>query len=408
MTTEPAGLTAERDLRTGGPVWLDTGRPNIAAAPLSESIEVDVAIVGGGITGALVADGVLQTGKSLAVFDRRGFVTGSTCASTALLQFEIDKPLIHLQEKIGREKAARAYWRSADALNHLRGRVMDLGLRAAFAERHALYLPGNVLDVADLKREADARTCIGLRSRFIERDEVKTLTDIDAPAAIWSAGSGEIDPVRFTASMWRSALKRGATLYAPTEVTDMEHGRDAVTLTTDNAFEVKARHVIFATGYEVAKFIGLRGQKITSTWAIATKPQPEALWRSRCLIWEAADPYLYIRTTPDGRVVVGGEDEDFSDEETRDRLITAKTNKISKKVGALLPMIDPTPEFRWAGMFGDSPDGLPTIGPVPNAPRCFAVLGFGGNGITFGAVAAQIIQRAIVGIEDPDAKLFSL
>jgi hypothetical protein len=68
----------------------------------------------------------------------------------------------------------------------------------------------------------------------------------------------------------------------------MEHGRDAVTLTTDNAFEVKARHVIFATGYEVAKFIGLRGQEITSTWAIATKPQPEALWRSRCLIWEAA------------------------------------------------------------------------------------------------------------------------
>lgn len=59
-------------------------------------------------------------------------------------------------------------------------------------------------------------------------------------------------------------------------------------------------------------------------------------------------------------------------------------------------------------MFGDSPDGLPTIGTIPNAPRCFAVLGFGGNGITFGPVAAQIIQRAIVGIEDPDAKLFSL
>jgi glycine/D-amino acid oxidase-like deaminating enzyme len=407
-SVEAVGLTKKRDLRSGEPVWLRSGRPHIPAQALSENIAADVAVVGGGITGALVADAVLQAGLSLAVFDRRGFVTGSTAASTALLQFEIDEPLIGLQDKIGERQAARVYWRSAEAVNRLRGRVSDLKLKAAFAERHALYLPGNVLNVAGLRKETAARQRIGLRSEFIGRDDVKRISGISVPGAIWSAGSAEIDPVRLTASLWRSCLKRGARLFAPTEIVDIEHGRTATTLMTDNAFEVKARHVVFATGYEVAKFVDLGKQKITSTWAIATKAQPKALWSTRCLIWEAADPYLYIRSTSDGRVVVGGEDEDICDDETRARLVTAKTNRIAKKLSELMPWINAEPEHRWTGAFGDSEDGLPKIGPIPNAPRCFAVLGFGGNGITFGSIAAQMIQRAIVGVADPDADLFSL
>ena len=141
---------------------------------------------------------------------------------------------------------------------------------------------------------------------------------------------------------------------------------------------------------------------------MATAPQTDRLWNSRCLIWEAADPYLYLRTTLDGRVVIGGEDEEFSDEETRDALIPRKIAAIRRKVEKLLPVLDTTPEFTWAGCFGASATGLPAIGAIPGAARCFAVLGYGGNGITFSAIAAQVIQRAILGIADPDADLFAL
>ena len=80
-----------------------------------------------------------------------------TPASTALLQFEIDQPLIHLSRKVGRERAVRAYWRSATAVDFLRGRIADLGLRCAFRERQNVYLPGDVLNVSELKQEAAAR-----------------------------------------------------------------------------------------------------------------------------------------------------------------------------------------------------------------------------------------------------------
>lgn len=115
-----------------------------------------------------------------------------------------------------------------------------------------------------------------------------------------------------------------------------------------------------------------------------------------------------MRTTLDGRVIVGGEDEEFSDDEKRDALIPKKIAAIRRKLGKLLPGLDTRPEFTWAGCFGVSATGLPAIGAIPGAARCFAILGYGGNGMTFSVIAAQVIQRAILGLHDPDADLFAL
>lgn len=397
-----------RDLKSGTPVWLRRGGVRLPEAPLARNLAVDVAVVGGGVSGALIADAVLRTGKSVAVVDRRGLVRGSSPASTALLQFEIDQPLTLLAAKIGREPAVRAYWRSATAVDYLRGRIADLKLRCGFRERQAVYLPGNVLNVRELEAEARARSEVGLRSRFIAADELRTLTGIERAGAILSGGAAEADPVALVAGLWRSALARGAQAFAPTEIVDVEPHRTGVTLTTDAGHALRASHAVFATGYEPIKLVDPGRFEVSSTWAMATAPQPDRLWRSRCLIWEAADPYLYMRSTLDGRIVVGGEDEGFADEAKRDALIPAKIAAIRAKLARLMPNVATEPEFAWAGCFGTSPTGLPAIGAIPGASHCFAVLGYGGNGITFSAVAAQMIQRAVVGLPDPDTDLFAL
>lgn len=401
-------LSAKRDLRTGTPFWLRNGDVHVASSPLDANIDVDVAIVGAGVSGSLVADAMLRSGKRIAVLDRRGAVKGSTPASTALLQFEIDQPLIHLTQKIGRARAARAYWRSATAVDFLRGRIADLGLRCSFRERQTVYLPGNLLNVAGLKQEAKARAHLGLRSCFIDSADLRALTGIKKPGAILSSGAGELDPAALVAGVWRSAIARGARIYAPTEVTDIDPHRTHVTLTTSDGNTLRAQHVVFATGYELVKLINARRYNVFSTWAMATAPQPERLWPSRCLIWEAANPYLYMRTTLDGRVIVGGEDEEFSDDVKRDALLPRKILAIQRKLKKLLPALNTEPEFTWTGCFGASTTGLPAIGAIPGATRCFAVMGYGGNGITFSAIAAQLIQRAIMGVPDPDADLFAL
>jgi glycine/D-amino acid oxidase-like deaminating enzyme len=170
--------------------------------------------------------------------------------------------------------------------------------------------------------------------------------------------------------------------------------------------EIEARHVVLCTGYELAKIVPTSGNKVFSTWAIATRPQPAALWPQQALIWEASEPYLYLRTSPDGRVICGGEDEEFADSEKREALAASKTKRIEQQLHRLFPRLDSSAAMAWSGSFGGSPQGMPTIGEIPGYPKCYAVMGYGGNGITFSMLATQLITAAVQGKKLAQARLF--
>jgi glycine/D-amino acid oxidase-like deaminating enzyme len=179
-----------------------------------------------------------------------------------------------------------------------------------------------------------------------------------------------------------------------------------VVVTAADGKQIDCRHLVLATGYEFPRCVPLRGHKILSTWAIATIPQPRQLWPEQCTIWEASDPYLYLRTTSDGRVICGGEDEDIADAQKRDALLKRKSAVLARKLQRLLPRINPTIEFAWTGMFGETASGLPTIDRIPRMPNCWVALGYGGNGITYARIAADVISSAVVGRSDVDADLY--
>jgi glycine/D-amino acid oxidase-like deaminating enzyme len=396
----------KRDLRTGLPLWLAKKPPPFRIDETVAGIHADVVVVGTGISGALVADALVQAGYSVLTLDRRQPMSGSTPASTALLPFELDTPLIELSRRIGRSDAARAWSRSAQAVRALQERIDDLHIRCGFAERSTIYLPGNILGISKLKLEAAARKKLGLRSVFIDRQDLHRLTGMDQPGAILSRGNGEANPVQLVGGLWRHFLNKGGRMVANVEVTKVEQTRSRVRLETKDGQDIVAKHAVFCTGYELMKFARPRGYKVISTWALATRPQPERIWRSKSIIWEAADPYLYLRTTKDGRVIVGGEDEPFSDDDLRDKFIPKKIAAIERKAKRIFPNIDFSPDYAWTGSFGESPTGLPAIGPIRELPRCYAVLGFGGNGFPCSMLAAQLISRHMQGIKDPDADIF--
>jgi glycine/D-amino acid oxidase-like deaminating enzyme len=106
-------------------------------------------------------------------------------------------------------------------------------------------------------------------------------------------------------------------------------------------------------------------------------------------------------------VLCGGEDEDFQDEATRDALLGPKTARLEAKLRRLLPQLDCQAAFAWCGSFGASPTGLPTIGAIPHRPGCFVILAFGGNGITYSRIAAEVLTTQLTGQPDVDADLFA-
>ncbi|MBX3578936.1 MAG: FAD-binding oxidoreductase [Rhizobiaceae bacterium] len=394
------------DLRTGRPVWLAYRAPRVASAKLNRDVRADVLVVGMGISGAMAAEALTADGHSVVAIDRRGPMLGSTPATTALVLFEIDQPLSLLSGKISREKARRAWQRSRLALQALRERILDLGIGCDLTDRPSLYLAGNMLDPGGLRAETQVRREAGLSAIYLSPGTLKERFGISRKGAILSPGNLALDPRKLTAGMLAAAARRGARFFSPVEATGFEEGRDEVVVATRDGPTIRAKHVVLATGYELLKSVPGARHRVISTWAIATRPQRRAYPPGEPMIWEASDPYLYLRTTGDGRIVCGGEDEDFADDDRRDALMASKAARLSAKLAALLPGVDATPEFAWSGSFGTTADGLPFAGPVPRHPRLFAAMGYGGNGITWSQLASEIIRTALAGGQDADASLF--
>jgi glycine/D-amino acid oxidase-like deaminating enzyme len=402
------GLTRKRNLRDGNAVWSEYAVPRIVGAPLHRSLRVEVVVVGAGISGAMIAQALTQAGKRPLIVDRRhAALLGSTAASTSLLQFELDTPLSKLSASIGPRKAARVWIASRDAVNELRTRSHELGIAAHFESRPSLYLAGNVLDANGLKREVAQRQRVGLASEYLDRKMLRHHFGINRSAALLSHGNAEANPLELAAGFLRDAIRAGAHFHAPHDIVNIECTPRGTTLLTNDGIHIQARHVVFCTGYELVKIVPSTNSTIQSTWAIATRAQPKSLWPQKALIWEASEPYLYLRALSDGRVICGGEDEDFADTEKRNALTPQKTKRLEKKLRRLLPNIDSRAVLAWAGSFGASPSGMPTIGVIPGYPRCYAVMGYGGNGITFSMLATRLIIAAVLGKRLPETPLFA-
>lgn len=399
--------TPKRDLRGGGSFWLAGRLPAVKSRARPARQSYDVAMLGAGVSGALAAASLAGLGKSVVILDRRGTALGSTAASTAMIQWEIDQPLRDLVERIGESRAVAAYRSSLRGVLALRSLILNHRVDCNWADRMALTVAGTSMGQRALADELRLRNKHGFPSYWIEGRDLRSAYGIDRTAALLNAVNGELHPVKLARGLLAAAIASGMELVAPAEVTEIGTGRDGVSLQLAGGPEISAGKVIVCAGYEALPQIPHGRYRLTSTWAIATGPLDAVqLLPARPLIWEQSDPYLYMRTTHDNRIIAGGEDAEFSSPARRDALIPAKARAIMRKLKAFLPDLDGEVDYAWAGTFADSPTGLPAIGVVPGMSNVFTTLGSGGNGITFSAIAAGIARDWVMGRRHPDAKLY--
>lgn len=368
----------------------------------------EVVVVGGGITGALVGYHLAEAGVDAVVLDRRDIGWGSTSASTALLQYEIDTPLVELQARFGTETGERCYQSCRDAIYKLKDITKKLDADCGFSLRPSLFIAKKARDATFMRREFEAREQAGFAVDWWSRAQVKRHMKFDRPCGIYSQDGAQVDAYRLTHALLVKAQELGLRVCDRTEVLGYEASRRRVTVRTNRGTTIRARHIVFATGYEFEQLSSRKLVQLHSTFALVSEPLAAGcrLWHDDCLIWEHADPYLYIRTTDDHRVLVGGEDEDFRDPEKRDGMIAKKSATLQRKFRHLFPGIELEPAFCWAGTFGATEDGLAYIGQIPEFPCASFALGFGGNGITYSILAAEIIRDHILGSTNPYSDLY--
>lgn len=381
-------------------LWVERNAP-VRRVLLQQDMRCDVLIVGGGITGSFAAEYLTRLGLQVIVVDRERPGLGSTAASTAMLLWETDTTLTELTNFYGFERAANIYRRSHRVVADMMDMIEALSLPCAMLRRDTLYLTAGEVNGAELLAEQRLRERAGLPGTYLDHRALADQFAIAREGAIHSPGSAEADPLALSRSLLAVAIARGARVF-DAEAVKYDSGPASVIVGMDDGRVIEARHVVLATGYVMPDFVTSDLHKMTSSFAIATPPQPGALWHDDVLIWEAASNYLYARTTSDRRIVVGGEDDpDAVAPETRDQVMPQKAEAIMKRLRALWPDADASAEYIWSGAFGVTADGLPLIGPVPGHRGIHAAYGYGGNGITFSFMAAQMIGEAIMGRARP-------
>ena len=341
------------------------------------------------------------------IIDRELPGRGSTAASTSMLLWEIDRSLTQLTEIYGFERASRAYHASLQAVSGLKSLVAELGLPCDMREKDSVYLAAGPTS-KELIEEHQLRQRANLPGAFLDHVTLLEHFGIARAGAIVSPGAADADPMQLAHGLLAIAVSRGARLFEA-EALAFGAASHSVGVQLQDGHEIEARHVVLATGYVMPKIIHSTIQTVSSSWAIATAPQPENIWKGGALIWEDSKDYLYARTTVSGRIIIGGEDSDeIVDPEARDALIPEKSRILAQKLEALWPHANRDIAYRWAGTFDTTSDGLPLIGPVPGKKGIFAAYGYGGNGITFSYLAAQLIGGLIAGEASPLIDDFAL
>lgn len=395
-------------LKSSEPFWLVKNGIINSYPSVRENLETEILIVGGGITGSLIAHQCIADGYKTILIDRRDIGNGSTSATTSMLQYEIDVPLYQLIDLIGEEAAAESYWACYKSIDDLGKIVKQVKSDCGFKKKESLYFAAHKKDVSGLKKEFEARKKMGLPVKWLEPEEIDEKFQLkNSYGGILSQQGGSLDAFKLTHDILAYNHKKGLKIFDKTDIKKTTYKRNGVTVITEYGTIIKAKKIIYCNGFESTEIIKDNFVKLLSTYAIVGERfEDDRSYLNETLFWNTAKPYNYMRTTDDNRLLIGGEDEDFVNAEKRDELLNQKSDKLTKYLKKILPNYDFRMDFVWAGTFGETKDGLPYIGKHPNFKSAYFVLGFGGNGITFSVIGMDLVSQMLKNEKHPLQEYF--
>jgi len=257
------------NLKSGFPYWLVKDGLPFNYPKLEKNIKTHVVVMGGGISGSLVAWHLTQNNIPCVVVDARTIGLGSTCASTSLLQYEIDEPLCRLQHKVRYSNAVRAYQLCKESIDSLELIAKKIEV-TDFSLKPSLYYAAYNKDVSFLKDEFIIRKKNGFKVQWLDQNDILEKFGFSAPGAIFSKHGAQTNAYKFSHCLHQHAIKKGMQLYDRTNIESIHHGKRQVILKTSEGHTITAGKIVYATGYEVVNYINKKIVKLTSTYATAS------------------------------------------------------------------------------------------------------------------------------------------
>ncbi|HEY4154365.1 MAG TPA: FAD-dependent oxidoreductase, partial [Puia sp.] len=223
------------DLHSDSPYWLMKDGMLHTYPSLQANKKTDIVIMGAGITGAIIGYHLNKAGLEVMLVDKRHAATGSTCASTALLQYEIDIPLIRLVEKAGEKDAVRSYRLCLDALTSIKNISEHIGHKSLEAKPSLQYASFKK-DAGPHYQEYLLRKKYNFPVDWLSEKEIKRYYHLSAPGAILSAVAAQTDPYELADDLLQYLVKHGSEVYDATEIKKIVRQERKIELTTGEGY----------------------------------------------------------------------------------------------------------------------------------------------------------------------------
>jgi glycine/D-amino acid oxidase-like deaminating enzyme/nitrite reductase/ring-hydroxylating ferredoxin subunit len=377
-------------------VWMGERLPGFA--PLPGDRRVDVAVVGGGLTGITAAWMLSQRGRRVAIVEAEGLGAGETSRTTAHLSWALDTRFATLRSRFGREVAAVAAHAHQAAIDWIEQAVADLAIDCDFARVPGfLYTDGGDAGDQAFADEAEAAADLGL--------PVSEAPAIPLPftvrRALRFANQAQFHPLRYLGGLARALVRDGGTIYERTRVLGVEDG-EPCRLITDRG-TITANAVVVAAHVPVNNRVFLHTKlEPMRSYVLAVEADFDL---PPALLWDLATPYHYWRTlVHEGRrlLLVGGGDHKVGEEPAPEGGWEGLEAYLADRLRRRPRVVQ-----RWSGQIIEPVDGLCYVGRNSLSTRVFVATGYSGNGVTGATAAAMILADEVNGEVHPWSDVFA-
>jgi glycine/D-amino acid oxidase-like deaminating enzyme/nitrite reductase/ring-hydroxylating ferredoxin subunit len=370
---------------------------------LTSDLNVDVAIIGGGLTGITTAYLLKREGIKVALLERYRCADADTGNTTAHLTYVTDYRLHQLVKTFGRD-GAKAFWDAgAAAIDQIDELARTVATDSEFKWVHGYLharLGGNVeADRELLKKDALLSEELGFNAHFVE-----SVPALNRPG-IHFAHQAKFHPRKYLANLLNAIPGNGSHVFENTAATEIDSDPLVVHA---GQYKIRCNYLMIATHTPLLGKTGmLKGTLFQSKLALYTSyvlgarlPTgilPEALF------WDTSEPYYYLRVDNHGDsdyVIFGGEDCKTGQEQDANLVFV----RLEAKLKTILPAAEV--QHRWLGQVVETNDGLPFIG--ENDEKQFIATGFCGNGFTLGTLAAEMVRDRLLRRKNPWFDLFAV
>lgn len=376
------------------PVWTEVSLPQFPV--LAQDLKVDVAIVGGGLTGVTTAHLLSQQGMRVALLERSRIACADTGHTTSHLTYVTDERLHELTDRLGKD-AARLFWGAGAAAideidNIVRATQADCEFKWVTGYLHEPKLLPDPEQLELLKQDAALAREFGFDCEFIQA------APYSGGAAVRFPQQAKFHPRKYIKALLSAIQGAGGQIFEQSPFEAVED--DSVTLRA-NGRKVRCDYLVIATHNPRMGMKGLVAStlfqtKLTLHTSYVLGAELPANTLPEALFWDTNDPYEYLRVEARGSrqyAIFGGADVKTGQEKNT----AAQFEKLEQRLRTVLP--EARLRHRWMGQVVETDDGLPFIG--ENAERQFIATGFSGNGFTLGTLSAMMIRDRLTQRENP-------